>query len=92
LNFEGPLCGWRSPPLPSSFCQTSSRPNVSRVGTPVGEACVGSGSIQALYQAWMPGQYSSAHAVPDRAEPVVGSRSVAASAISFHVRPKSLET
>jgi hypothetical protein len=74
------------------FCHTSSSPNVSRVGTPSPSWRVGSGETKRLYQAWMPGQYWVAHAVPVSAEPVPGSLSSSAEFIRAQVPPKSSET
>ena len=77
----------------SSFCQTSSRPKASRVGTPLASWRVGSGAIHSLYQACTPGSYPCAELRPTRAEPVAGFFAIAlSSAISVHVVPKSAET
>jgi hypothetical protein len=88
LKVAGPSIG-----TGSSFCQTSSRPNASLVGTPVALCRVGSGAIHSLYQACTPGSDPSALAVPTSAEPVAGFFAIAlSSAISVHVEPKSFET
>src|SRR5690349_1171674 len=97
LNFAGAL-----PSRPvggvafGSFDHISSRPSARRVGTPVAVCRVGSGVIQRLYQAWMPGQYWIAAGAWQiggaNTELLVGSLSISLEPSSSpHVLPKSVD-
>src|SRR4051794_29069631 len=86
-----------SSPLDELPPHSSSRPKTSRVGTPDPLWRVGSGSIQRLYQAWMPGQYAMTAGAWQiggaKTELLDGSLSIwLEPSSSFHVLPKSVVT